>query len=46
MFRAMVVESLALLVLVPYVFTSVTRIIEKRMPTRSTHSAQKNLSAS
>ena len=46
MFSAIIVESLALLVLALYVFTSVTRIIEKRRLTRSSHTTQKKLSAS
>lgn len=46
MFSAMIVESLALLILALYVFTPVPRIIEKRRPTRSSHTAQKKLSAS
>jgi hypothetical protein len=46
MFSAIIVESLALLVLALYIFTSVPRIIEKRRPTHSSHTAQKKLSAS
>jgi hypothetical protein len=41
MFKTIIVVWLALLVLALYVFTSVTRIIEKRRPTPPSHSAQK-----
>jgi hypothetical protein len=46
MFRTIIVVWLALLVLALNIFTSVTRIIEKHRPTRSSHSAQKKLSVS
>jgi hypothetical protein len=46
MFKTIVVVWLALLVLALYVFTSVTRIIEKRGPTPPSHGAQKQTSAS
>jgi dolichyl-phosphate-mannose--protein O-mannosyl transferase len=46
MFKTIIVVWLALLVLALYVFTSVTRIIEKRRPTLPSHGAQKKFSAS
>lgn len=42
MFKTIIVVWLALLVLALYVFTSLTRIIEKRRPTPPSHSAHKN----
>jgi len=46
MFKTIIVVWLALLVLALYVFTSVTRIIEKRRSTPPSHSAQKKPSVS
>lgn len=45
MFKTIIVIWLALLVLALYVFTSVTRIIEKRRPIPPSHGAQKKSSA-